>query len=192
MTHPMPPDPVAQHPATAITRTTRRTVVLAAVGVSAALVTGVAVRRGTMPAASPMKLVTELKRLKGKTLSSSTAWSPFQVFTHLAQSVEYSINGYPHLNSALFQHTAGAAAAFMFSTVGAMRHNLTEPIPGAPALAHVGPLGDAIDRLIAALESFDRHPGPLLPHFAYGTLDKPAYASAHVLHVRNHLQEIHG
>ena len=35
----------------------------------------------------------------------------------------------------------------------------------------------------------DQFGGALQPHFAYGALDKKAYATAHAMHVYNHLTE---
>ena len=40
-----------------------------------------------------------------------------------------------------------------------------------------------------ALRAFEAHAGPLAPHFAYGALDKPSYARAHLMHLANHWQE---
>ncbi len=171
----------------------RRRLLLAATGATiVAVAGGVAVRRATLAPPSIGALVSDLQALKTRPVTSSTAWSPFKVFTHLAQSIEYSMTGYPVMNSALFQHTAGAAAFFVFGTAGAMRHGLAEPIPGAPAIADAGPANDALDHLVRALQSFEQHSGALRPHFAYGDLNHTQYTAAHVMHVRNHLQEIRG
>ena len=70
-----------------------------------------------------------------------------------------------------------------------MRHGLTEPIPGAPALAETD-LTLAITRLDRAFADFEAHAGPLMPHFAYGALDKAQYTRAHLMHLANHAEEI--
>lgn len=151
---------------------------------------GIGYRRATVRIPSIASLLAQLEAMRSQPLHSLTSWSPYQVFTHLAQSIEYSISGYPAQKSALFQHTLGRAAFEAFSLAGTMRHKLTEAIPGAPDIAARGPQGEAIDRVIAALRAFEQHSGPLQPHFAYGLLDKADYAHAHALHIRNHLERI--
>lgn len=163
--------------------------------VSGALVAGFATgavvyRRTTLSAPSLAALVADLEALRGRTLLSTGAWSPFQVFTHLAQSIDYSMTGFPRMKSPVFRHTAGRLAWFAFSTAGAMTHDLAAPIPGAPAIPRDGPTAEAIGRVLAALDRFERYRGMLHPHFAYGELSRDNYLAAHVLHIRNHLHEI--
>lgn len=121
---------------------------------------------------------------------STGAWPLAQVLQHAAQSIEYSIDGYPALKSALFRGTVGAAAWGVFNARGKMNHALDEPIPGAPALDAALPLDKAVARLLAAFDRFERHAGALQPHFAYGPLDKPAFARAHLMHLANHWSEV--
>lgn len=120
---------------------------------------------------------------------SLTDWPLAQVLEHCAQSVEFSMTGFPQPKSALFQETAGALAFAAFNRRGAMRHGLTEAIPGAPALVATD-LAAAAQRLLAAFAAFEAHAGPLRPHFAYGALDKGRYTRAHLLHLANHAQRI--
>ncbi len=119
---------------------------------------------------------------------STGALSLAQVLEHAAQSVEFSMQGFPAPKSALFQATLGQAAFAVFDARGAMRHGLDEPIPGAPALTLA--LAPAIERLLAALKAFEAWGGPLAPHFAYGALDKPQYTRAHLMHLANHWTEV--
>ena len=51
-----------------------------------------------------------LARLRGTKINHAGGWNPAQVFAHLAQSIEYSMTGFPQPKSALFQSTVGAAA----------------------------------------------------------------------------------
>ena len=111
-----------------------------------------------------------------------------QMLEHAAQSVEYSMQGFPAPKSALFQATLGRAAFAVFDARGAMRHGLDEPLPGAPALAL--PLDGAIARLLKSLDDFEAWQRPLAPHFAYGALDKPQYTRAHLMHLANHWTEV--
>ena len=119
---------------------------------------------------------------------SRGAWTLAQMLDHAAQSVEYSMYGFPVMKPALFRATVGRAAFKVFDTRGAMRHDLAAPIPGAPVPGT--DLQAAISRLVQALRAFDAHAGPLKPHFAYGALDKAQYARAHLMHLANHWDEI--
>lgn len=119
---------------------------------------------------------------------STGAWSVAVVLHHAAQSIEYSLQGFPELKGTWFRATVGAAAFAVFDARGAMRHGLDEPIPGAPAIAPDVPLPAAIERLDAAFAAFEKHSGALAPHFAYGALDKAQYTRAHLMHLANHWQ----
>jgi hypothetical protein len=121
---------------------------------------------------------------------SSGAWSLAQMLQHVAQSIDYSIDGYPELKSALFRGAIGRAAFAAFQARGKMSHALAEPIPGAPPLDARLPLPTAIGAAGAALRRFDAHSGALAPHFAYGTLDKAEYTRAHLMHLANHWLEV--
>ena len=119
-------------------------------------------------------------------LAPATAWNWVQTLSHCAQSIEYSMTGFPQPRSALFQRTVGAAAFQVFAWRGRMTHDLSEPIPGAPALAGGDDVDAAVARLERAVEAFDAWQRPLRPHFAYGALDKAAYGQAHAMHLANH------
>jgi Protein of unknown function (DUF1569) len=118
------------------------------------------------------------------------AWTLAQMLQHAAQSVEFSLDGFPELKSALFRAAVGRAAFAVFEARGRMGHNLAEPIPGAPALDAAAALPAAIERATAALRRFDAHNGALAPHFAYGALDKAQYMRAHLMHLANHWSEV--
>ena len=72
-----------------------------------------------------------LHTVEPSALQSTGAWSPSQVFNHCAQSLEYSIAGFPEPKPAWFQATLGAAAFRFFRSNGGMKHNLAEPVPGS-------------------------------------------------------------
>ncbi len=130
----------------------------------------------------------EIDRLaKAATLRSTTLWSWPQTLTHCAQSIEYSLTGFPVPKSALFQNTAGTLAFQFFYWRGRMSHDLAEPIPGAPALDTSTDTALAMARLQKAIADFHKRTGPLQAHFAYGELNKPAYEHAHAMHLANHL-----
>lgn len=141
----------------------------------------------------PLTVATALQKidaLSRTTVQSTGVWSPFQIFSHIAQSIEYSITGFPEMKSEFFQQTVGALAFAAFAKRGAMTHGLSEVIPGAPAFGKSGDTQAGLAHLRQAFLEFNQHNGDLKPHFAYGKLTKTEYAAAHVLHLNNHLQEI--
>lgn len=114
-------------------------------------------------------------------------WNMSEVFNHLAQSIEFSIAGYPEHKSDNFKKYLGSQAFALFSYRGRMAHNLAEAIPGAAPLDDSDSLL-ALSRLLTALNDFRVYKGELKPHFAYGTLTHQQYTWAHVMHVNNHLE----
>lgn len=134
--------------------------------------------------------IQQLDSLKDKKITSSGLWNPAQVFNHLAQSIEYSIIGYPQHKSDLFKNTLGSMAFTVFATRGQMSHSLSEEIPGAPPIKDDENLFFALKRLKQSLINFDNYKGTLQPHFAYGELSKQKYSYAHIMHMNNHFQEL--
>jgi hypothetical protein len=121
---------------------------------------------------------------------SNGAFSLAQMLNHAAQSVEFSLRGFPELKSAAFRRTVGAAAFALFDARGTMSHSLSEPIPGAPPLLATQALDQGILRFTQALREFDANTQPLAPHFAYGALDKAQFTRAHLMHLANHWTEL--
>lgn len=126
-----------------------------------------------------------LERIPGARLEGS--WNVHQVLVHCAQSVEYSMTGYPMHRSRVFQATLGKLALGIFLRRGRMSHDRVAPIPGAPELPSSGTTKDGCDRLRAALEAFRAFTGRLAPHFAYGAVTREQYERLHAMHLANHL-----
>ncbi|MDN3922301.1 DUF1569 domain-containing protein [Roseateles violae] len=118
------------------------------------------------------------------------AWTLPQMLQHAAQSIEYSMQGFPEAKSALFRHTIGKAAFAVFDARGKMNHDLAEPIPGAPALDAQHALKTSVQRLLDAMEAFAAFKGELKPHFAYGELSRAEYERAHLMHLANHWTQL--
>jgi len=172
----------------------RRKLVLISAGVAAAAVGGFVASRGgarddrDLRFASLADARAELARLaRGQTPISPRSWSWVQTVVHCAQSIEYSMTGFPQMKPALFQRTLGSAAIAAFTWRGRMTHDLAEPIPGAPPLDAGATAPGAMARLQASMQAFAQWSGPLRPHFAYGELAKPEYERAHAMHLANHL-----
>ena len=129
----------------------------------------------------------ELGRLtKPEPLAPAAAFSWAQTLAHCAQSIEFSMTGFPQPKSALFQNTVGATAFKVFSMRGRMSHDLADPIPGAPSLDANTDVAQALARLRQSVAAFQQWKEPLKPHFAYGQLNKAEYDQAHAMHLAQH------
>lgn len=116
-------------------------------------------------------------------------WSLYKVLTHMAQSAEYSMTGYPEMDSAAKQ--ALAKIAFnVFKSQGYMSHDLGAVVPGAPEIADDGPLEEAMLRLRNALSDFQNFTGVLFPHFSYGDLTPEEWELAHAFHGADHFSSL--
>ncbi len=172
----------------------RRSFLASATGASAALVAaaslgcqGNAVDDRRLRFASLGEAMNELDLLaRAKELESGATWNWAQTLIHCAQSIEYSVTGFPQAKSELFQRTVGVVGYRVFAWRGRMTHDLAEPIPGAPSIAAESDVAAALARLRGAAQKFHRWTGPLQPHFAYGMLSKQEYDRAHAMHLANH------
>jgi len=131
----------------------------------------------------------KLETLTDRAILHSGRWDPAKVFIHCAQSIEYSMTGYPVHKSDVFKNTVGSLAFSTFALKGAMAHGLDQPIPGAPTINSDQDLPQALATLKKSLIDFQQYSGDLEPHFAYGVLTKPEYEAAHVMHIYNHFDE---
>lgn len=117
---------------------------------------------------------------------SHTTWNWAQTLTHCAQSIEYSMTGFPESKPALFQYTVGTLAYQVFAWRGRMSHDIAEPIPAAPTLEGITDSAKAEARLREAISTFRVWQAEFQPHFAYGSLSREQYEQAHALHLANH------
>ena len=137
--------------------------------------------------ASLAQALSELDRLaRARPLAPAPQWTWAQTLVHCAQSIEYSMSGFPQAKSLAFQRTVGAAAFTVFSWRGRMTHDLGEPIPGAPPLDAGAEVAAAVARLKRSVLAFAHWQQALRPHFAYGDLSKAEYEKAHAMHLANH------
>src|SRR5262245_5520746 len=116
-------------------------------------------------------------------------WSVSQMLVHCAQSIDYSLKGYPTARSVLVRKIFGPLVLRKFISQGAMSHDLDAAIPGAPALPD-GSLQEGIARLREAMGRFQSHQGEVAPHFAYGKVTREQYEAVHAMHVANHLSAV--
>jgi hypothetical protein len=125
---------------------------------------------------------------RARQVDVSGPWSAHQILVHCAQSVEFSLSGYPRQRSSLFKATVGRVALRTFLRRGRLKHDRTAAIPEAPPLLD-GTLGAGCARLRAAFEAFLAFEAPPMPHFAYGAVTKAEYEALHAMHLADHLDD---
>ncbi|NMP31987.1 DUF1569 domain-containing protein [Thalassotalea sp. M1531] len=170
----------------------RAFIISAVVGTAAISSTGLAWQL-IEPNNEPLTIATSLDKLElllQNEVTTTGQWSLYQILVHCAQSVEYSMIGYPEHKSPVFKNTVGKFAFSAFSAKRRMAHGLNEAIPGAPEISGAADLPSAFERFKQSLLTFQNYKGKLAPHFAYGELTKMQYEQAHVMHFNNHLNEI--
>ncbi|WP_088330478.1 DUF1569 domain-containing protein [Lacimicrobium sp. SS2-24] len=171
----------------------RRQFLLGTLAASAALSSGALIWLATgdqKPDLSISSVLATLQEMDEQAYLTTGSWDLYQILTHCAQSIEYSISGFPEHKPEWFKDTLGVLAFTVFARKGEMYHALDEPIPGSQGIQAGGDVRQAYQRLQQTLLDFQHHDGPLHAHFAYGALSKQDYALAHAMHFYNHLQEI--
>ncbi|MDX2548519.1 DUF1569 domain-containing protein [Streptomyces sp. WI04-05B] len=133
------------------------------------------------------RLRSDLDRPAPDLLAPGGPWNLSQTLQHCAQTVRYSVTGYPRLKPALFRATAGALAKRIFLSRGATKHSLGAEIDGAPALDPSLPAAEAAAGLADAVALFAGHTGPHAPHPAYGRCTHDEFARLHAMHLAEHL-----
>ncbi len=139
-----------------------------------------------MRATSFSEIRSELERL-GDAPEVTGTFSYSEILQHCAQSIEFSMSGYPELRSALFRATVGKIAKGKFLRQGFMTHKLDAPVPGAPSLDPSTSVARARQRLLAAMTTLSSFDGELAPHLAFGKCDKSDYEQIHSMHIAEHL-----
>jgi len=111
-----------------------------------------------------------------------------RALAHSAQSIEYSMTGYPRLRGWLVRKLVGPMVKRRFLAKGEMSHDLEAPLDGAPQIDPSITLPEAATRLRKAIAAFRAFDGELKPHLAYGACTKTEYEALHSMHVADHLR----
>ena len=125
-----------------------------------------------------------------ETVVMQQPWSLYKVLMHMAQSMEYSMTGYPQMESSAMMAAARLVFFNVFKPQGYMSHDLGAPVPGAPDIEDDGPLEDALLRYRNACSDFQNFTGALMPHFSYGELDYDNWELAHAFHAADHYSSL--
>ena len=131
------------------------------------------------------EVLTKLAVLEQVPPASLNGWTVAQTVAHCAQSVEYSLTGFPKPASFLVRKLFGPLVMGRFVSKGAMKHDLGAPIPGAADLGQPT-LPEAAARLRKAIADFRAFEGEPKPHFAYGPVTKAQYEQLHAMHFADH------
>ncbi len=126
-------------------------------------------------------------RPETEVLAPDSPWNLSQTIQHCAQTVRYSVSGYPRLKPALFRATVGALAKRVFLLRGATKHPLAAEIDGAPPLASDLPVSVSAAQLTDAVALFTAHTGVHAPHPAYGRCTHAQFDRLHAMHLAEHL-----
>ncbi|PCJ32887.1 MAG: hypothetical protein COA99_16185 [Moraxellaceae bacterium] len=170
-------------------RLTAGVAVTAAVGTS---LTGCGAAEGRQLTFSTIdEVLSELDLMEANvdTVIMDQPYSLYKALTHMAQSLEYSMTGYPKLDSPVVR-SVKKIGFLAFKSQGYMTHDLAAPVPDAPAISDEGPLDAAFLRLRNACNDFQVHTGALHPHFSYGVLNRDDWELAHSFHCANHFSKL--
>ncbi|AYC43970.1 DUF1569 domain-containing protein [Streptomyces griseorubiginosus] len=126
-------------------------------------------------------------RSEGDLLAPGSSWNLSQTVQHCAQTIRYSVTGYPVLKPGLYRATVGRLAKQVFLRRGAMKHPLGAEIEGAPPLDPDLPVSDAAAGLAEAVALFSGHTGAHATHPAYGDCTHDEFAQLHAMHLAEHL-----
>jgi hypothetical protein len=129
----------------------------------------------------------EAGQVESQVLAQGGGWNLSQTVQHCAQSIGYSVTGYPALKPAWLRATVGRVVKTVFLKRGTMKHSLDAPLEGAPPLDPTMPTGEAISRLKSSIDTFTAHSGPHRPHPVYGECTHEEYAKLHTMHLEEHL-----
>lgn len=131
-----------------------------------------------------------LLRVKGAKEVTCPHWSLSEICLHCAQTIDYSISGYPQLKPVIIRATVGRLAIRKFLGQGYMKHNLSAPVPGGQAFKEDKSISEGMDELFSAIQRFRDYNGEFKLHLLFGKLSKEEYDSYFAMHIADHLSEL--
>jgi hypothetical protein len=132
----------------------------------------------------------ELHKLKTSQKVEWKNWNISEICLHCAQTIEYSMTGYPKMKPLLLRITVGKLAVKKFLRQGYMKHDLTAPVPGGSSIKTTLSKEESIDELMKTIRKFESFPGTLKPHLLFGHLTKDDYDTYFAMHIADHLSEL--
>ncbi|WP_052380331.1 DUF1569 domain-containing protein [Paenibacillus camerounensis] len=128
----------------------------------------------------------ELSKMSGQDIVPMKEWPVYEILAHCAQTIEYSMTGYPQMKPKAIRNTIGRVAIRKFLKQGYMKHSLTAHVPGAPKPELQGTAREGMDLLLRTIEAFQAFHGPLQPHLLFGELSKEQYDQYFAMHIADH------
>ncbi len=187
--------PQTVEPSQSPTAMTRKSFLRLTAGVALAasvggLTTGCGARGRNLKFSTLDQVLAELALLEANApVALQQPWSLYKILNHAAQSMEYSMTGYPLMDPPSRQKLARLVFNF-FRSQGFMNHSLDAPVPGAPEIPEDGALEDGYLRLRNAISDFRAFTGELHPHFSYGQLTREEWEIAHSMHCADHFSSM--
>ncbi|MGN7762970.1 DUF1569 domain-containing protein [Paenibacillus sp. 22594] len=132
----------------------------------------------------------ELLIMEGYDVIPTKQWPLYEILAHCAQTIEYSMTGYPQLKPRIVRKTIGRIVIRKFLKQGHMKHDLTAHVPGAAKLEKQGTVKEGIGLLLRAIDAFQAYEGKLAPHLIFGDLSKEEYDRYFTMHITDHFSEV--
>lgn len=126
----------------------------------------------------------------GPGIKISGTWSLGKILVHCAQSIEYSITGYPDNKPAFIRKTIGKIILNKFMGQGYMSHGTNEPVAGAPEISNTVSDKEGFARLRKAIADFQNFKGETKIHLMFDAMSKEEYDKYHSMHIANHLSMV--
>ncbi|MFD1174813.1 DUF1569 domain-containing protein [Paenibacillus puldeungensis] len=132
----------------------------------------------------------ELLGMDDRDVIKTTQWPLYEILAHCAQTIEYSMTGYPQMKPKIVRNTIGRMVIKKFLKQGYMKHNLTAHVPGAAKIEKQGTVREGNALLLKAINDFEEYKGPLAPHLIFGELSKEEYDRYFTMHIADHFSEL--
>ncbi len=134
----------------------------------------------------------ELTNLQNTFPNIDTAgqWALPVMLDHCAESLEFTLTGYPEMKPEWFRMIVGPVAKHVFLWQGKMSHNTLDPIPGDEGMPHSKTEKEAFDRLFQSIARFKTWNREVAEHFAYGKLDRAEAEKLQAFHIADHLSKM--
>lgn len=138
-----------------------------------------------------MMLIREqLNQLNEDDIKVKTDWSMYHTLVHCAETIEYSMNGYPEMKPAFLRATVGKLAIKKFLRQGYMKHSLVADVAGGRKIKEDGSFEEGKNILLSMIDEFLNYKGKFAPHLLFGNLSREEYDQYFVLHIQDHFSEL--
>jgi hypothetical protein len=98
-----------------------------------------------------------VSRLAATNEIKMTNWTLYEILSYCAQTIEYSMTGYPAMKPKFLRMTIGRLVINKFLRQGYIRHNLSSYVPGGEAITSEGSTEEGLQRLIQAIDRFEAY-----------------------------------